>query len=100
MADEPITPATPEEEEAPEVKYMILQRKSADELQWRVNKYINASVDAKKYVPYWPMMYVNWAFMQVIVVVSLAVYRVAWVPATIAVSWIWGTVNVSWCGGE
>lgn len=52
MADEPITPATPEEEEAPEVKYMILQRKSADELQWRVNKYINASVDAKKYVPY------------------------------------------------
>lgn len=98
MADPTPTP-TPgwEEEEAPKIKYMVLQRKSADELQRRVNKYINAQVDAQKYVPYWPMMIVDWTFYQVMVVASLAIYRLAWIPWTFAISGIWWTVNVSWC---
>lgn len=86
--------------EEPKKSYMILQRQSADQLQDEVNKYINATEAAKKYVPYWPMMIDNWVYFQVMVLASLAIYRVSWVPATIAVSWIWWTVNVSWCGWD
>ena len=94
----PDTNPTPEE---PKVQYMILQRQSADLLQADVNKHINATEASKKYVPYWPMMIVDWVFYQVMTLASLYVYKVsASQSGTIKVSEIWWTVNVSWCGWD
>lgn len=90
--------ADPTPAETPKKSYIILQRPSADQLQDEVNKHINAEEATKKYVPYWPMMIIDWVFYQVMTLASLYVYKVsASQSGTIKVSEIWWTVNVSWC---